>query len=113
MTGGSIMLLGMSYADHNISTCNDRCHRFSDRDLLMRFHWGQGIGHSHAHQISVCPSSSVVQASNIQETQNDIEDEPLFVNDNNLEEYDQDSPEFVVEDHEWEGWEDVESEDEI
>ncbi|KAF8237944.1 hypothetical protein L208DRAFT_1506424, partial [Tricholoma matsutake] len=24
--------------------------RFSDRDLLMRYHWGLGVGHFHAHQ---------------------------------------------------------------
>ena len=24
--------------------------RFSDRDLLMRYHWGTGVGHLHAHQ---------------------------------------------------------------
>ena len=24
--------------------------RFSDRDLLMRYHWGLGIGHLHAHR---------------------------------------------------------------
>jgi len=24
--------------------------RFSDQDLLMRYHWGEGVGHLHAHQ---------------------------------------------------------------
>lgn len=23
--------------------------RFTDRDLLLRFHWGLGVGHYHAH----------------------------------------------------------------
>ena len=25
---------------------------FTERDILMRYHWGMGIGHAHAHGIS-------------------------------------------------------------
>lgn len=24
---------------------------FSDRDLMMRYHWGMAVGHSHAHEL--------------------------------------------------------------
>ena len=27
----------------------DRRNPFSDRDLMMRYHWGLGVGHDHAH----------------------------------------------------------------
>lgn len=25
---------------------------FSDRDILMRYHWGMGVGHIHAHGLA-------------------------------------------------------------
>ena len=27
-------------------------HSFTERDILMRYHWGMGIGHLHAHGLS-------------------------------------------------------------
>jgi hypothetical protein len=29
--------------------------RFADQDLMMRYHWGSGVGHHHAHQ-ATCTS---------------------------------------------------------
>ena len=33
---------------------------FSDRDLLMRYHWGMGVGHIHAHGLAEVESLPLV-----------------------------------------------------
>ena len=43
--------------------------RFSDRDLLMHYHWGLGVGHFHVHQsasTSSCVSDLAEDAPDIQ-----------------------------------------------
>jgi hypothetical protein len=35
------------------------CVRFADRDMLMRYHWGLGIGHMYSHEHHSHPSHSI------------------------------------------------------
>lgn len=34
------------------STCHRVYYSFSDRDIMMRYHWGMGVGHDHAHGLA-------------------------------------------------------------
>lgn len=36
------------------------CVRFADRDMLMRYHWGLGIGHTYSHEHYSHPSHSIL-----------------------------------------------------
>lgn len=98
-------------------------HRFSAPDLMMRYHWGLGVGHFHAHQ----PTSSLHH--NI--TSQPITNEPGDTQDNqssNLDaegtsyrnadvledddlEYISDDPELGLEDRHLpdEGWQDTDT----
>jgi hypothetical protein len=101
-------------------------HRFSAPDLMMRYHWGLGVGHYHAHQ----PTSSLHHDI----TSQPITDEPGDAQDNqssNLEpegtlysnvdalasgddgdlEYISDDPELGLEDRHLpdEGWQDTDT----
>ncbi|KJA18172.1 hypothetical protein HYPSUDRAFT_205550 [Hypholoma sublateritium FD-334 SS-4] len=60
--------------------------RFADRDMVMRFHWGLGIGHTYSHgkarshdgsttPTSPSPSSDGGQDSDIEEVEQDSEDD--------------------------------------
>jgi hypothetical protein len=51
--------------------------RFSTRDLLMRYHWGIGVGHLHAHQAN--PSHTPIQLDQSPDidTLDDPDAEPL------------------------------------
>src|SRR5882762_1063693 len=91
--------------------------RFSERDLLMRYHWGLGVGHLHAHQpagIPRIPEQPDAVDARLHEC--DIEegfdannvDVPIQDADSDTGDFD--DPELSLEDRNFEGWEDVESE---
>jgi hypothetical protein len=80
----------------------------------MRYYWGLGVGHIHAHQ-HTAPLAAIprTDSSDVHEP-----DETLDVNeiniqidlqDGNSDAYHSDNPELGLEDRELEGWEDVES----
>ena len=51
--------------------------RFSDWDLLMRYHWGLGVGHFHAHQsasTSDCVSDQGEDSQDIQVPDMELQD---------------------------------------
>jgi hypothetical protein len=55
VTGGLIMSCG---AFHICATPNVIIHliaRFVDRDMVMRYHWGLGVGHTYAYQKTTLP----------------------------------------------------------
>jgi hypothetical protein len=93
--------------------------RFSDRDLLMRYHWGLGVGHLHAHHstsTSACISDNRDADNQADES---ADPEPCELGPShenahlNLEAHDTDSdldkPELGLDDRDPEGWEDVET----
>ena len=86
--------------------------RFSDRDLLMCYHWGLGVSHFHAHQKF---TSTVLDN---QEAQEAIEDNDVYEEDRNPvsprnadsdSAYKSDNSDFSLDDRDIEGWEEVES----
>jgi hypothetical protein len=94
-------------------------HRFSDRDLLMRYHWGLGIGHFHAHQLastSGCASDLAEDAQDIQvpdmELQETSAESPAQASDQASDVgFESDNPELCLEDRDSEGWDDIEMDD--
>ena len=101
-------------------------HSFSAPDLMMRYHWGLGVGHYHAHQ----PTSSLhhnIASQPITNESGDTQDnqssnmEPEGTSDSNLDalgvvgdddldsEYISDDPELGLEDRHLpdEGWQDT------
>jgi hypothetical protein len=96
-------------------------HRFSAPDLMMRYHWGLGVGHYHAHQ----PTSSLhhdITSQPITNEPGDTQDnqssnlEPEGTSDSNVDglgdddlEYISDDPELGLEDRHLpdEGWQDT------
>jgi hypothetical protein len=87
--------------------------RFSDQDLLMRYHWGLGVGHLHVHG-STSTSSCILDKSI--DTSDDLfaDPEPLGGRDMHATDmdssasYESDNSEMALEDRDLEGWEDVE-----
>lgn len=52
-TGRHIMSIGGYYPGQNyVLTIGNR---FVDRDMLMRYHWGLGVGHIHSHGLVSAP----------------------------------------------------------
>jgi len=93
--------------------------RFSERDLVMRYHWGLGVGHIYAHD--ALPSAKVVfPTDQYEDTRLDDDD---YVSDSQIEKprpgedqvrgsdacYELDNPELSLDDRhcELEGWEDA------
>ena len=80
----------------------------------MRYHWGLGVGHFHAHQFSSSYMSSESRDINIP---HDSVSEQLPGNkdvrtsDKDDACHESDNPEMAFEDLEFEGWEDMESDD--
>jgi hypothetical protein len=86
----------------------------------MRYHWGLGVGHLHAHQYAVI--STPVLEKDAQDAQppecepeerldeNSVNDQ-IDIQDGNSEGYQSDHPELCLEERDFEGWNDVESED--
>jgi hypothetical protein len=94
--------------------------RFSDRDLLMCYHWGLGVGHFHAHQsasTSGCVSDLAEDAQDIQvpgmEPQEALGETLAQANDHGGSDigYELDNPELSLEDCDLEGWDDIEMDD--
>jgi hypothetical protein len=93
--------------------------RFSDRDLLMRYHWGLGVGHFHAHQSAAtlgCVSDLAEDSQDIQAP--DMEPREAFgetlaqANDRGSDmDYESDNPELCLQDRDLEGWDDIEMDD--
>jgi hypothetical protein len=93
--------------------------RFSDRDLLMRYHWGLSVGHFHAHQ----PASTSGRVSDLAEDAQDIQVPDMELQEalrESLEQandrgsdvgYESDNPELCLEDRDLEGWDDIEMDD--
>jgi hypothetical protein len=86
--------------------------RFSDRDLMMHYHWGLGVGHQHAHQATSTFHHKVEREDEILDSNLDegLPDGEKQIQDGDTQSYDPDHPEFDLDDCEAEGWEDVESE---
>ena len=83
----------------------------------MRYHWGLGVGHIHAHQHTV-PLAAIPRTNSPNVQPEHEPDATLDVNeiniqidlqDGNSDVYHSDNPELGLEDRESEGWEDVES----
>jgi hypothetical protein len=92
--------------------------RFSERDLIMRYHWGLAVGHLHAHQHTCTPGPCTPGHNQGEpDTQDDHspdhEDE-AGVDESNVntevQDGNSDDLELGFEDREHEGWDDVESE---
>ena len=41
-------------------------HSFAERDILLRYHWGMGVGHTHAHGLSKGIDVQPIKISSIQ-----------------------------------------------
>lgn len=100
----------------------------------MRYHWGLGVGHLHAHQTSEsaapCNKPEMPQAEGIQADQSpdcipadsevpsenlnpvDAQQPPPREDDGDAGTYDSDCPELCLDDREAEGWEDIDSDSE-
>ena len=89
--------------------------RFSERDLLMRYHWGLGVGHLHAHQSAT--TSIYIPGEDAPDIENEeIPNEgDIQVNietqDGMSDVFEPYNPELDLEDRELEGWEDIQSEE--
>ena len=85
----------------------------------MRYHWGLGVGHFHAHQsasTSSCVSDQAEDAPDIQvpdiELQEALGESLVQANDRDSDMgYESENPELCLEDHDLEGWDDIEMDD--
>ena len=97
-----------------ILTSSDSNLRFSDRDLLMRYHWGLGVGHLHAH----CPESTsngrsgfLDEPSNIEDDDNatrepdDVSEHASNTDGTRSDAYNSDNSEWDLDNLDLEGWE--------
>ena len=69
---------------------------FVDRDMLMRYHWGLGIGHTYAHNTSSTESllrSTSQRTQPLHSRRHDVEDHKCHVDDEIDESGDADSTE--------------------
>jgi len=94
--------------------------RFSDRDLVMRYHWGLAVGHLHVHQPISMSGPIPGETGSLMNTQDDDDQLPDFEADKLSGEhacaqngdsidYESDNPELGSEERDLEGWEDVET----
>ena len=82
---------------------------FSDRDLLMRYHWGQGIGHRYAFT-SMATSESDSIHGEAEEADND--QYPDLEDSEGASDTDKsNNSELSLDDRDPEGWEDIETSD--
>jgi hypothetical protein len=93
----------------------------------MRYHWGLGVGHLHAHQTSAAPNNKpgMSQAEDVQAdeppdcipadlevpSENRVDAQLPDGGDDDM--YDSDCPELGLDDRQLEGWEDVDSDDDL
>jgi hypothetical protein len=84
----------------------------------MRYHWGLGVGHLHAHQ--PVPSPSRIPDEPLSGTKDDHYVDPELCKSprdvspgtdsaSDIIMYESDNPELGLDDHELEGWQDVET----
>jgi len=92
--------------------------RFSAWDLLMRYHWGLGVGHLHAHQPVITSGYVGDELDHSENCQDDLPPdlEPEKTSDVQIEDrdrdiYDSDEQESRMEICDLEEWEDVETSD--
>jgi hypothetical protein len=90
--------------------------RFADRDILMRYHWGLGVGHIHAHQPVAWSGHDSEDPRDVPSPGREPEEASATYSGNtqtgnDSDGDDTDNPELDLEDRDLEGWEDVESED--
>jgi len=86
--------------------------RFSARDLLMRYHWGLGVGHLHAHQPVTTSDYVGDEPDQFEVCQDDPDLEPEGTSDVGIEDGDSDiyvSDDPAIEIGDLEEWEDVET----
>jgi hypothetical protein len=84
----------------------------------MRYHWGLGVGHLHAHQPAGASfrTPEEADAQDIIPRECETEEGPgendadTHIQDSNSDVYGSDDPELGLEDRNLEGWEDFESE---
>ena len=87
--------------------------RFSAPDLMMRYHWGLGVGHYHAHQPTSISHHNITSRSNLEpdsEGTSYSNVDPLGDSNDDLE-YISDDPELGLEDRHLpdEGWQDMDT----
>ena len=82
---------------------------FSERDLMMRYHWGLGVGHLYAHGPSSTSCCSEHDGDDIDLDPHEGSGDKQHVQDEDSDNYNSDHPELSLEDREAEGWEDVQS----
>jgi hypothetical protein len=94
--------------------------RFSEYDLIMHYHWGLAIGHIHVHRPTGPPSHNQ-EEPDIQDDHSPGHKDVVGINESNVNTEAQDENSGVCdsddlklgfEDHEHEGWDDVELEGE-
>jgi hypothetical protein len=101
------------YLRHNLMLTFKTKFRFSERDILMRYHWGQGVGHFHAHQPSGTSfhTSEELDAGDAElrecETEERLNEDDGDVDGNSDVGIPHD-PELGLEDREYEGWDEEE-----
>lgn len=82
--------------------------RFSERDLMMRYHWGLGVGHLYAHGPS-STSRCDDESDDVDLDRDEGSGDERHVHDGDSDSWNSDHPEFSLQDREAEGWEDVQS----
>ena len=94
--------------------------RFSNRDLVMRYHWGLVVGHLHVHQPISMSGPIPGKTGSPMNTQDGNGQLPYFEADKLSGEHarpqdrdstdcESDNPELGLEERDLEGWEDVET----
>lgn len=89
--------------------------RFSAPDLMMRYHWGLGVGHYHAHQPTSISHHNITSHSNLEpdsEGTSYSNVDPLGDSNDDLEYIsDSDDPELGLENRHLpdEGWQDMDA----
>jgi hypothetical protein len=91
---------------------------------MMRYHWGLGIGHMHAHQAQAPQGSHNPETTQAEDSHDDPQRNCALADtsgesstiahpqDENDDVYDSDNPELLLDDRHLEGWDDAESSDE-
>lgn len=78
----------------------------------MRYHWGLGVGHYHAHHCAARPADNSEDAlENLQPQDDDTAEQGSVDGGDGSDGSDSDNEELGLDDRQQEGWEDVESED--
>jgi hypothetical protein len=88
--------------------------RFSDRDLLMRYHWGLGVGHLHSHQSILSVSSDEQSLINTKKLDGILDTNCNLPPATTVDmppagvdaPYESDNPELGMEDRDSDGWSD-------